>query len=192
MEYFYTGAKLTEKGEQYVQSSKVKAKGAIKKDHTEAMIQGLSSSSSAPPKAIEDGPAPDGDKAATQDKAGDDDDEEDATALQEEWVLQKVALTKVTKQMGELANEALTVQGALTHKTHLAGLIEEVQKQMLIFESQKNEALGMLGGMAMESKDSQKKDKIEEAKTMVEKCKAHIQGFRMGAFKEARMLLKSG
>ena len=33
MEYFYTGAKLTKKGEQYVQSSKVKAKGAIKKDH---------------------------------------------------------------------------------------------------------------------------------------------------------------
>ena len=45
MEYFYTGAKLTEKGEQYVQSSKVKAKGAINKDHTEAMIQELSSSS---------------------------------------------------------------------------------------------------------------------------------------------------
>ena len=96
--------------------------------------------------------------------------------MQEEWALQKVALTKVTKQMGELANEALTVQGALTHKTHLAGLIEEVQKQMMIFEPQKNEALGVLGGMAMESKDSQKKEKIEEVKTLVEKCKAHIHG----------------
>ena len=112
--------------------------------------------------------------------------------MQEEWALQKVALTKVTKQMGELANEALTVQGALDHKTHLAGLIEEVQKQMLIFEPQKNEALGVLGGMAMEIKDSQKKDKIEEVKTLAEQCNAHVQGFKMGAFKEARMLLKSG
>ena len=43
MEYFYTGAKLTEKGEQYVQSSKVKAKGAINKLLQESMIQGLSS-----------------------------------------------------------------------------------------------------------------------------------------------------
>ncbi len=110
--------------------------------------------------------------------------------MQEEWALQKVALTKVTKQMGELANEALTVQGALSHKIHLAGLIEEVQKQMMIFEPQKNEALGVLGGMTMESKDSQKKEKIEVT-TLVKKCKAHIQGFRMGAFKEARMLLKS-
>ena len=198
MEYFYTGAKMTEKGEQYVQSSKVKAKGAINKFLQESMIQGLSSSSSVPAQAIEDGPKPDGDEAAKQRKAGDDDDDDDdddqeeATALQEAWALQKVALTKVTKQMGELANEALTVQGALTHKTHLAGLIEEVQKQMLIFEPQKNEALGMLGGMAMKSTDSQKKDKIKEAKTMVEKCKAHIQGFRMGAFKDARMLLTSG
>ena len=46
--------------------------------------------------------------------------------------------------------------------------------------------------MAQEIKDSQKKEKIEEVKTLVEQCKAHIQGFKMGAFKEARMLLKSG
>ena len=86
---------------------------------------------------------------------------------------------------------ALTAQGAGAHKTHLAGLIEEVQKQMMmIFEPKKNEALGVLGGMAQEHRDSQKKEKIEEVKTLVEECKVHIQGFKMGAFKEARLLLK--
>ena len=103
-----------------------------------------------------------------------------------------VDLTKVTWQMGELAHEGLTVQGGLAHRNHLAGLIEEVQRQMMIFEPKKNEALGVLGGMAQEVTDSQRREKIEEVKTLVEECKAHIQGFKMGAFKEARMLLKSG
>ena len=191
-EYFYTSAKLTEKGEEQITGVKVKAKGGAKKDHQEALLQGMSSSS-APPKAIEDGPKPEGQEDAEQGHKEDEEGETDESQTLEEWNTVRNALSKVTKTMGDLTNEALTVQGALAHKPHLAGLCQEVAQQLKVFEPKKVEALGELGGMKVEDmKTEDMKTKLVALKQLVEECTTHCQGFRMGAFKEARMLLKSG
>ena len=191
-EYFYTSAKMTEKGEEQIVGVKVKAKGGAKKDHQDALLQGMASSS-APPKAIEDGPKPEGQEDAEKESKGEDEDEGDESQTLEEWSTVRSALSKVTKTMGELTNEALTVQGALAHKPHLSGLCREVAQQLKVFEPKKVEALSALGGMKVEDmKTEDMKTKLVALKKLVEECTTHCQGFRMGAFKEARMWLKSG
>ena len=100
-------------------------------------------------------------------------------------------MTKICKTMGDLSNEALTVQGALSHKPHLSSLMAEVANQQKIFDPARIEALGMLGTMSQELNQERMKEKLENIKNIIEQCNAHISGFKMGAFKEARALLKS-
>ena len=74
-----------------------------------------------PHKAIEDGqcPADKGkEEGLTEQEAN-----EKQQQMVEEWTGLKVKLQKATKKIGELSNDATTVQGALQGKAHLIGPI---------------------------------------------------------------------
>jgi hypothetical protein len=185
---------MMERGEKHTHGIKAVGKGTAKKDHVDVLLTGLASSS-APNKAIEDGPKPQGDGKCSDEgkdqEDGEDEDDEKEKHILEEWAEKKLALTKICKIMGELSNEALTVQGALSHKTHLSGLMTEVANQQKIFDPARIEALGMLGTMSQELNQERMKEQLENIRNIIEQCNAHISGFKMGAFKEARALLKS-
>ena len=190
LEYFYTGTRMTERGDKQTHGIKAIGKGTAKKDHADALLSSLASSS-APPKAIEDGPKPEKDSTGIEGGKNREDEEEEDNSIEEEWAEKKLALTKICKTMGDLSNEALTVQGALSHKPHLSSLMAEVANQQKIFDPARIEALGMLGTMSQELNQERMKEKLENIKNIIEQCNAHISGFKMGAFKEARALLKS-
>ena len=91
--------------------------------------------------------------------------------------------------------EAQTTQGALGHKTHLEGLVKKVRENLAVLEPAKQKALEALGLM---NTITVKDNKLEEVKTKMtelgqlhEECMAHIEAFKLGAFKEAKILLTS-
>ena len=154
------------------------------------------SSSSAPPKAIEDGTPSEGDAKGSEgdkneEEEEDDKEEEEHKKILEDWTDKKLALTKICKTMVDLSNEALTVQGALSHKPHLSSLMTEVAKQQQHFDPARIEALGLLGTMSQEQSHERMKEKLQNIQDIIDQCSAHISGFKLGAFKEARALLKS-
>ena len=79
----------------------------------------------------------------------------------------------------------------MSHKAHLAGIIEAVANNMQIVEPTKNEALGLLGAMPQEHNPANMREKMGIINNMIEECQAHITGFKLGAFKEAGALLKN-
>ena len=194
LEYFYTSPKMTERGEKASHGIKATGKGTVKKDQADALLTNISSSS-APPKAIEDGTPTEGNAKGSEgdknEEEEDDKEEEEHKKILEDWTDKKLALTKICKTMGDLSNEALTVQGALSHKPHLSSLMTEVAKQQQHFDPARIEALGLLGTMSQEQSHERMKEKLQTIQDIIDQCSAHISGFKLRAFKEARSLLKS-
>ena len=195
MEYFYTSGQIQNTSEMMRHSLKVHASGTASQKQVDQLMQGFPPSSSGPPKAIEDGPA--GEQEAGSEVKGEEAEEEDedekTKALQETWTELKGKLQKTTKAMGDLCMEAQTIQGALRHRPHLEGLVNEVKKNLHTLEPQKVLALEALGQMNTVSLDDNKvvAEKIQDFEKLHEDCLVHIEGFKKGAFKEARSLLKS-
>lgn len=195
MEYFYTSGQIQNTSEKMMHSLKVHASGTANQKQVDQLMQALPSSSSGPPKAIEDGPT--GEQEAGSEVKGEgaeeEDEDEKTKELQEAWTELKGKLQKTTKAMGDLCMEAQTIQGALRHRPHLEGLVNEVKKNLLTLEPQKVLALEALGQMNTVSSNDNKEvaDKIQDFEKLHEECLAHIEGFKKGAFKEARSLLKS-
>ena len=69
----------------------------------------------------------------------------DQNHILDEWAQLKLSLANLTKIMGELSTEALAAQGGLSHKPHIAVIIEEVANNMKLVAPNTNEALGLLG-----------------------------------------------
>ena len=62
---------------------------------------------------------------------------------------------------------------------------------MTLFEPNKNEALGLLGAMSQEHNPAKMNDNMGIINHMIEECRAHITGFKLGAFEEAKALLNN-
>ena len=189
MEYYYSSNIVTSRSDKSSHSTEIIAHGTANKATCDSMMQ--SQMATPPPnKAIEDGQgaADDGkdQKAITEQEA-----DEKHQQMMEEWSGLKAKLQKATKAMGELSNEATTVQGALQGKPHFTGLIEEIMKQYNVFEPKKVEALQVLGMMNSITEATQMNKFMNKAKTTWEDSQCHILGFKLGAFKEAKMLVKS-
>ena len=76
-------------------------------------------------------------------------------------------------------------------KAFLTGLIEEMMKQYSFFEPKKVEALqvlGMMNSITCPKVIAKNIDKVQ--KKTVEECQHHILGFKLGAFKEAKISVK--
>jgi hypothetical protein len=90
--------------------------------------------SSAPPSAIDDCPKQQNDNDQEEEDIPEDESNQDEDKhILDEWAQLKLSLTKVTKIMVELSNDALTVQWGLSRKSHLAEIIEEVANHMHIY-----------------------------------------------------------
>jgi hypothetical protein len=189
MEYYYTSNILTSRTDKSSHSTEIIAHGTANKATCDSMMQ--SQMATPPPnKAIEDGQGATDDgkdqKAITEQEA-----DEKHQQMMEEWSGLKAKLQKATKAMGELSNEATTVQGALQGKAHLTGLIEEMMKQYNAFERNKVEAFQVLGMMNSITEPAEMCKHMDKVKTILEENQCHILGFNLGAFKEAKMLVKS-
>jgi len=193
MEYFYTSGQIQNTSAKLEHTLRVHASGTANQKQVENLMQGLPSSSSGPPKSIEDGPTDEKDAGEeVKGEEGEEDDDEKNQELLEAWSELKGKLQKTTKTMGDLCMEAQTIQGALRHRPHLEGLVNEVKKNLSILEPQKTLALEALGQMnTLFTKTDLNQEKFQEFEKMHEECLAHIEGFKKGAFKEARSLLKS-
>jgi hypothetical protein len=111
--------------------------------------------------------------------------------MKETWVECKQKLHKVSKAMADLSNEAHAILGALAAKPHLAGLVEAVKKQMGLFEPKKMEALTALGFENSLTRLQEVNQNMGAIQALREDCTIHIEGFKKGAFKDARLRLKS-
>ena len=111
--------------------------------------------------------------------------------MKETWLECKQKLQKVTKGIADFPNEAQTILGALAAKPHLAGLVEAVKAQVGLFEPKKMEALNALGLMNSLTDHQEMKKHLGQLQTLIEHCTLHSEGFKKGAFKDARLLLKS-
>ena len=123
------------------------------------------------------------------------DEEEKKNEILEEWNELKGKLQKSTRSMGDLCMEAQTIQGALGHKPHLEGLVKKVRENLAVLEPAKQKALEALGLINTFSlKDTKMQDmqnKVKELGQLQEECQDHIEAFKQGAFREAKILLKS-
>lgn len=199
MEYYYTSNQVQLNSEEQSHGIRVQGHGTAQTKHMDNLLQGLpatSSSSQGPHKAIEDGSAPE--KTEGDDEKGEkdeEDEEQQKNALLDEWNELKGKLQKATRTMGDLCMEAQTTQGALGHKTHLEGLVKKVRENLAVLEPAKQKALEALGLMntitVKDTKVEEVKIKIAELGQLHEECMRHIEAFKLGAFKEAKILLKS-
>jgi len=107
----------------------------------------------------------------------------------------KGKLQKATRTMGDLCMEAQTIQGALGHKSHLEGLVAKVRDNLAVLEPAKQKALEALGLMnTISVKDTKAEEvqvKVKKLGQLREECVSHIEGFKKGAFKEAKTLLRN-
>ena len=101
-------------------------------------------SSQGPAEAILDGSIPGeaGDKYANE---GDDAAEKDR--ILEEWSEPETKLQKACRTMGDLCMDAKTIQGALTCRAHLMGLLQEAKKHADLLEPATQTALAALAMM---------------------------------------------
>ena len=100
-------------------------------------------------------------------------------------------MQKITKAMSDLSNESQTILGALATKPHLACLSEAVRKQLGLFEPKKMEALIALGFVNSLTRLQEANQNMGALQALCEDCTIHIEEFKKGAFKDARLLLKS-
>ena len=179
MEYYYRGNAKTVTSDKQSMALAVTGQGQATQQYADSVLH-ASLQVQTPPKAIEDGEP----------------QEEDTGSLlpddmKETWVDCKQKLQKVTKAMADFSNEAQTILGALAAKPHLAGLVEAVKKQMGLFEPKKMEALSALGLMSSLTDQQEMKEHLGTLQALCEEHTTHIEGFKKGAFKDARLLLKS-
>ena len=158
---------------------RVTGQGQVAKQYADKVLH-ASLQVQTPPQAIEDGEPQEEDKGSL---LPDD--------MKETRVACKQKLQKVTKAMVDLSNEAQTIQEALVAKPHLAGLVEAVKAQMGLLEPKKMEALSALGLMNSLTDQDEMKKHLGQLQTFCQECTLHTQGFKKGAFKDARLLLKS-
>ena len=91
--------------------------------------------------------------------------------------------------------EAQTIQGALGHTIHLEGLVKKVKENLAVLEPAKLrvlEALGLINTCTIkDTKMEDMQNKVKELGNLHEECQVHIEAFKQGAFREAKILLKS-
>jgi len=197
MEYYYTSNQVQLNTEEQSHGIKVQGHGTAQPRLVENLLQGLpaASSSQGPHKAIEDGSAPEKNEGEGVKDEKEEDEEETKNALLDDWNELKGKLQKATRSMGDLCMEAQTTQGALGHKTHLEGLVKKVRENLAVLEPAKQKALEALGLMntitVKDTKVEEMKIKMAELGQLHEECVHHIEAFKCGAFKEAKILLKS-
>lgn len=195
-EYWYESGTLQRNEETMSHGLKVQGHGSANPKAVDGLLQGLPSAPSVPHKAIEDGGPPEKDEGGgAKEEEEDDDDESKKDALLEEWNELKGKLQKATRTMGDLCMEAQTIQGALGHKSHLEGLVAKVRENLAVLEPAKQKALEALGLMnTISVKDTKAEEvqvKLKELGELHEECVTHIEGFKKGAFKEAKTLLRN-
>ena len=185
-EYFYTTGELDKTSETEKQSVVVKAHGKVGPKNQEALMQSMVVGIQVPPKAIKDKGVEEEEQTGGMANAQ---DEADAKICKE-WDEVKKKLQKTTKQMGELCNDAEKLKGTMNTKEHLHSLLEALQKQLCIFEPQKNAALAALGQMNSINNPMVMDKNIAKMQQLVEESQVHIEGFKKSAFKDAKMLLR--
>ena len=179
MEYYYKGNTKTVTSDKQSMALRVTGMCQVTKLHADSVLH-ASLQVQTPPRAIDDGEP----------------HEEDTTSLltddmKETWFGCKQKLQKVAKAMADFSNEAQTILGALAAKPHLAGLVEAVKALMGLFEPKKMEALSALGLMNSLTDQEEPKKHLGQFQTLCEECTLHTEGFKKGAFEDARLLLKS-
>jgi hypothetical protein len=189
MEYYYTSNQIQATSDKVDHGMKVTGHGHANPKNADVLLHGLPGPSQGPPKAIEDGTT--GEKEEGPQEKGEAGEDEEHKAIMEAWGDLKGKLQKTCRQMGDLCMEAQTIQGALGGRAHLAGLVAEVKKHTELLEPSKQEALAALGLMNTITNQAEIKVKIPEMQKLQETCSLHIEGFKKGAFKEARTLLKN-
>ena len=196
MEYYYESNQVEKNDETLSHGLRVQGHGTAQPKAVESLLQGLAASSShGPHKAIEDGNAPEKDAEDEVKDEAEGDEEEKKNEILEEWNELKGKLQKSTRSMGDLCMEAQTIQGALGHKLHLEGLVKKVRENLAVLEPAKQkalEALGLINTFTIkDTKVQEMQNKVKELGQLQEECQAHIEAFKQGAFREAKILLKS-
>ena len=197
MEYYYESNQMEKNDETLSHGIRVQGHGTAQPKAVESLLQGLAASSShGPHKAIEDGTAPEKDAEDEVKDETEGDEEEKKNEILEEWNELKGKLQKSTRSMGDLCMEAQTIQGALGHKLHLEGLVKKkVRENLAVLEPAKQkalEALGLINTFSLkDTKVQDMQNKVKELGQLQEECQDHIEAFKQGAFREAKILLKS-
>ena len=195
MEYYYESNQMEKNDESMSHGIRVQGHGTAQPKAVESLLQGFAASSHGPHKAIEDGDAPekDAEDEVKDEAAGE--EEEKKNEILVEWNDLKGKLQKSTRSMGDLCMEAQTIQGALGQKIHLEGLVKKVRENLAVLEPAKQkalEALGLINTFTIkDTKVQEMQNKVKELAQLQEECQAHIEAFKQGAFREAKILLKS-